>query len=161
MKPTGALPLSIFGEFEEEEEEEGGSAAEATVPYVVTVLSNHKRTDPGRKGSDLNRNNLIANLYNQNQQIKNHYGSSLNSNVSELNTNGSNLNLNGLYLNPNGLGSDLVEGNDRFDDDDEYGEWEFKAAKAESLIGNGDSIVKVLIKVPLFGGEKTIKEIFN
>ncbi|KAG6701467.1 hypothetical protein I3842_08G166300 [Carya illinoinensis] len=142
VKPTGALPLSIFGEFEEEEEEEGGSAAEATVPYVVTVLSNHKRTDPGRKGSDLNRNNLIANLYNQNQQIKNHYGSSLNSNVSELNTNGSNLNLNGLYLNPNGLGSDLVEGNDRFDDDDEYGEWEFKAAKAESLIGNGDSIVK-------------------
>ncbi|KAG7968560.1 hypothetical protein I3843_08G160300 [Carya illinoinensis] len=142
VKPTGALPLSIFGEFEEEEEEEGGSAAEATVPYVATVLSNHKRTDPGRKGSDLNRNNLIANLYNQNQQIKNHYGSSLNSNVSELNTNGSNLNLNGLYLNPNGLGSDLVEGNDRFDDDDEYGEWEFKAAKAESLIGNGDSIVK-------------------
>ncbi|XP_041020761.1 uncharacterized protein LOC121262371 isoform X2 [Juglans microcarpa x Juglans regia] len=147
VKPTGALPLSIFGEFEEEEEEKGGSAAEATVPYVANVLSNHKRTDSGRKGSDLNRNNLIANLFNQNQQIKTHNGPSLNSNVSELSTNGSNFNLNWLYLNPNGLGSDLVEGNDRFDDDDEYGEWEFKAAKAESRIGNGDSIVKFEGKV--------------
>lgn len=131
VKPRGALPLSIFGELEEEEkEEEGPGAGESRVGDGGTAFSDNKKGDSERKGSGLIVNDLIANFYGQNQQIKTHNGSNLNSNGSEFNTN------------RNGFSSDLLEGNVGSDDFDDDG-WEFKAAEPESRFGNGDSKVKV------------------
>ncbi|XP_062143493.1 uncharacterized protein LOC133851183 isoform X3 [Alnus glutinosa] len=133
VKRRGALPLSIFGELEEEEkEEEESGAGESRFGDGGNVFSDNKKGDSERKGSGLNVNDLIANLYGQNQPIKTHNRLNLNSNGSEFNTN------------MNGFGSDSLKGNvgsDDFDEDDDDG-WEFKAAGLESRIGNGDSKVE-------------------
>lgn len=137
VKPRGALPLSIFGELEEEaQEEEERSGAEDRGPDGATVFSNNGKSDYGSKVSDLNVNDLIANLYNQNQKIMSQNRSILNTNESDLNTNGSRSN-----WDSNGLGADLMEGKDSFDDDDDG--WEFKAAEPESRMANGDYKVKL------------------
>ncbi|XP_059439592.1 uncharacterized protein LOC132172158 isoform X1 [Corylus avellana] len=129
-KPRGALPLSIFGELEEEgKEEEGSGAGESRVGDGGTVFSDNKIGNSERKGSGLNVNDLIANLYGQNQQINAPNGSNVNSNGSEFNNT------------MNGFGSDLLEGNVSSDDFDDDG-WEFKAAEPESRIANGHSKVK-------------------
>ncbi|XP_041017283.1 uncharacterized protein LOC121259671 [Juglans microcarpa x Juglans regia] len=134
VKPTGVLPLSIFGEFEEELTEERG--------FGASVIVNNKKSDSGREGSNSSVNDLITNLYSQNQQIKTQKGSSLNSNESDFSTNGSNLSINRLDSNSNGLGSDLADGNDGLDDDNDDDGWEFKVAEPEAQIGNGDSKVE-------------------
>ncbi|GFY91956.1 hypothetical protein Acr_08g0003520 [Actinidia rufa] len=115
VKPKGALPLSIFGDVEQEEEGSG-----VVDPPVADAKDSV--TANGRNGSSVHTglafNDIIGNMYNQNQQIKSENGFKSDSNGSNsngLNMN-SNLNLNGLVSNSNGLNlnSVMLSSNDDF-----------------------------------------------
>ncbi|XWS64555.1 hypothetical protein CRYUN_Cryun05aG0014100 [Craigia yunnanensis] len=98
---TGALPLSIFGE---EDEEEGSRAVDAGFKGVAGSFSFPKK-DGNLKGKGSDLNDLIADLYKQNEKGKegNGFGSGLdvkkgvdlNPKVETWNWNGLNLGING------------------------------------------------------------------
>ncbi|KAK9293274.1 hypothetical protein L1049_021266 [Liquidambar formosana] len=121
VKPKGALPLSMFGDVEEEDGSGvgGGSVVDGTDVFA------RERVDSARNGSSLNVgmgiDDIIANLYNQSEQIKVGNGSNSNSNGLDSNRLGSIANLfdqndqvkqikvgNGLNSNSNGLDSNTL-----------------------------------------------------
>ncbi|XVF41945.1 hypothetical protein PTKIN_Ptkin01aG0321400 [Pterospermum kingtungense] len=108
---TGALPLSIFGE--EDKEEEGSGAVDAGFNGVAGSPSFPKKDENLKeKGSDLN--DLIADLYKQNEKGKEgngfrsglhvNKGVDLNPKVETWNWNGSNMGLNGSRFTMDPLG---------------------------------------------------------
>ncbi|GMN71282.1 hypothetical protein TIFTF001_055520, partial [Ficus carica] len=107
VKPRGALPLSLFGEAEEE-----SGPGEPTVGDGAPIVFSKKDGDGDakKKGSALNGgvgiNDLLANLYGHNQQIKVQNGTDVNSNVS-----GANSNSNESGAGVDGLRSSLNESN--------------------------------------------------
>lgn len=140
VKPSGALPLSLFGEAEEEKP----VAAESVLDYVRPISFSDEKKD---KSSSLNGGvgigDLIADLYGQSEKMNVQNGSAADS-KSNRNQNGfddadsslSNLDsgVNGLNSNSNGLSSDLVLQSENSDhDDDDYG-WEFKGADGSDLV---------------------------
>lgn len=65
-KPKGALPLSLFGDLEEEEEKESGAAGDPSFGDGGASLFSSKNVDSVNKGSGVIVNELVANLYKQN-----------------------------------------------------------------------------------------------
>ncbi|KAG8648260.1 hypothetical protein MANES_09G166100v8 [Manihot esculenta] len=65
-KPKGALPLSLFGDLEEEEEKESGAAGDPSFGDGGASLFSSKNIDSVNKGSSVIVNELVANLYKQN-----------------------------------------------------------------------------------------------
>ncbi|PSS10144.1 Duffy receptor beta form like [Actinidia chinensis var. chinensis] len=111
VKPKGALPLSIFGDVEQEEEEGSGA-----VDPPVADATNGRNGSSGYTG--LAFNDIIGNMYNQNQQIKSENGFQSDSNGSNsngLNMN-SNSNVNGLISNSSGsnLNTVMLSSKDEF-----------------------------------------------
>lgn len=113
VKPQGAIPLSLFGETEEVEEGGNSGAGEPTVGDGASSFF-HKKGDNAALNGGVMINDLIANLYNQSQQIKVENGSFTNSNsneansksnVSDSNVGGLGSNTNGFNWNPNGFDS--------------------------------------------------------
>ncbi|XP_057513364.1 uncharacterized protein LOC130795337 isoform X2 [Actinidia eriantha] len=112
VKPKGALPLSIFGDVEQEEE--GTGAVDPPVADAKdSVTANGRNGSSGYTG--LAFNDIIGNMYNQNQQIKSENGFESDSNGSNsnglnmnsnLNVNGSNYN--GLNMNSNSNVNGLI-----------------------------------------------------
>ena len=104
-KLTGALPLSIFGE--EDKEEEGSGAVDVGFKSVAGLFSFPKK-DGNLKGKGLDLNDLMEDLYKQNEKGKegNGFGSGLDvkkgvdlkPKVETWNWNGLNLRLNGSGL---------------------------------------------------------------
>lgn len=106
-KPQGAIPLSIFGE--EEEQEELGSGVVGSSVGFGEISFVGKQSGSAKKGGSLGVgvgiDDLIANLYSPNQQIK--AGSPLKSNMEfdplnfndslNLKSSDSNLNVNGVH----------------------------------------------------------------
>uniref|UniRef100_A0A2P2JND0 Uncharacterized protein MANES_09G166100 n=1 Tax=Rhizophora mucronata TaxID=61149 RepID=A0A2P2JND0_RHIMU len=83
-KPKGALPLSIFGDVEEEE---GSVTGDSSFGEAGSSSFFDEDKNSGKKGSGLNVNDLIANLYKQSEPAN---GSSPDSNGSMSDSNGSN-----------------------------------------------------------------------
>ncbi|OWM85370.1 uncharacterized protein LOC116209946 [Punica granatum] len=150
VKPSGAIPLSLFGEEEEkEEEEEAGSGAVGASLNSATGLSNDSNGDPAKGapnlGSAVGLNGFIVTLYNQNQ----HSGAPANESGLNLTSNGGILQEldagigSQAELNPkpilNGVDFNMSNGNGEKDEEDE---WEFRAADAETRVKgenlNGD-----------------------
>ncbi|CAK9160130.1 unnamed protein product [Ilex paraguariensis] len=105
VKPKGALPLSIFGDVEEEEEEPSGGVD----PLAGNDKGSFSVVANGRNGLNVSTragfDDIIANVYNQNQQIKAENRSNCNSNGLNLNPNNVHANTNGSILNLAGLNS--------------------------------------------------------
>ena len=125
VKPQSAL-LLIFGEEEEEENEEKES--DFSEP---TQTFDHKRVDSTKHGLKVDPvvgiNDILSNLYSQNQHIKDKNGSPAVSNGQNLNSNSDS----------NMSHADLIDGDDGFDEDDG---WEFKDAVSENFkiqVGSG------------------------
>lgn len=136
VKPSGAIPLSIFGE---EEAEEDGSGVDDSSFNGSAGLFNYSNGDPVRKAPNLSSpvglNDLIANLYNHNQS------STLNCGEHQELDSGIGLK---AELNPKPISSrfdfDKGDGSEEHDDEDE---WEFRAADAETRVNGENSKVNL------------------
>ncbi|KAK8589296.1 hypothetical protein V6N12_023698 [Hibiscus sabdariffa] len=107
-KPTGALPLSIFGE--EENEDEGSGAVDAGLNGVSSSFPFSKK-DGNLKGKGSDINDLIGDLYKQNEKENEPNGFRWGvdvKQVSDLNPKVDTWNWNGLNLALNGLGPKVV-----------------------------------------------------
>lgn len=134
-KPTGAIPLSIFGEEEEEKEKEGSGSASLLFNGIANLKVENNELKKDNKGSDLNVSDLFSNLYKKNEQ-SNHL------NHPKPDSNGWSLNLesvsssrldlkNNGYSDSNGLSS-------AWEEDDE---WDFKGAVSDLPAGDSNSKV--------------------
>ncbi|KAG7030252.1 hypothetical protein SDJN02_08599 [Cucurbita argyrosperma subsp. argyrosperma] len=169
-KSQGAIPLSIFGE--EEEEEEFGSGVVGSSVGFGEISSVGKESGSAKKGGGLGVgvriDDLIANLYGPNQQIK--AGSPLKSNMEfdslnfstslDFKSSDSNLNVNGVHsyasqtnfesdfrgfeangVKSNGFHSDLTNvGESNEDDGEEVADFDgWEFKAAESATPTGDA----------------------
>ncbi|GAB4835839.1 hypothetical protein Ancab_000755 [Ancistrocladus abbreviatus] len=123
QKPKGPLPLSLFGE---EEEAESESDSKLSVVDNSNNLSGFKQAETVRNGINLDLgvgvSDVIARLYNQDQQINSGNGLSLTFNGSDSNT----------RLDPG------VDGEDEGVDDED--DWQFNGSLPEN--GGGERISK-------------------
>lgn len=145
VKPSGAIPMSIFGE---DEPEEGGSGVDDSSFKSAAGFSNHSNGDPVKKApnssSPVGLNDLIASLYNKNHQISHPAdgsGVSLSSNGREPAELDAGIGLK-VELNPkpisNGFDSNSSNRNEEHDGEDE---WEFRAADAEERTNGENTMV--------------------
>ncbi|GFZ02952.1 hypothetical protein Acr_15g0015600 [Actinidia rufa] len=147
VKPKGALPLSIFGDVEQEEE---GSGA---VDPPVADATNGRNGSSGYTG--LAFNDIIGNMYNQNQQIKSENGFQSDSNGSNsngLNMN-SNSNVNGLISNSSGSNLNTVTLSSK----DEFQSLQIKnvrglSSNSDLFAGKKNSLSGLSSYSDLFGG---------
>ncbi|XP_065852132.1 uncharacterized protein [Euphorbia lathyris] len=93
-KPTGALPLSIFGEIEEERR---SGAGDPSFSDGGSSLFSSKNVDSVKKVSGPNVNDLIANLYKQNDFVPNVHMSNSDDKINKKDKN-SDVNMNALDL---------------------------------------------------------------
>ncbi|XP_043698366.1 uncharacterized protein LOC122649068 [Telopea speciosissima] len=117
-KPQGAIPLSIFGEEEEDPDSNNPSFNDTADPFPAKQLSSPVKNEV-KFGQGLLLSDLIVNLYSQADQIKIE----------------------------NGSHSNLVDGDENFDDDG----WQFKDAISQDKVGDRDSTVEVEVTSGLSG----------
>ncbi|XP_021653009.2 uncharacterized protein LOC110644506 isoform X2 [Hevea brasiliensis] len=133
-KPKGALPLSIFGELEEDEE---SGAGDPSFGDGGASFFSRKNVDSVKKGSGLNVNDLVANLYKQSDHKIEYLLDLKGSNsVDKTNKNAKNSDLNISFLN---LGA--VEPNSNARSSDSSANWIY--SNANDLNENGNDELKL------------------